>query len=72
MITRNRDWMKNYVVVHSLATNPKTPVGVAMNLLTRINSRDLKLIAGDKNVAEVIRRQARKVQDTRNQRPGRR
>ena len=71
-ITRNREWMKNYGIVHSLSTNPKTPVGIAMNLLSRLNSRDLKLVAGDKNVAEVIRRQARKVQESRTQRPGKR
>jgi len=37
-----------------------------MNLLSRLTSRDLKLLAGDKNVSEVIRRQARKVIDSRN------
>jgi len=66
-IAGSRDWMKNYVVAHALATNPKTPVGIAMNLVSRLNNRDLKLIAGDKNVAEMIRRQARKVSDGRNQ-----
>lgn len=66
LIARNRDWVKNYVVVHALATNPKTPVGIAMNMVSRLNPRDLKLLAGDKNVSEVIRRQARKVIETRN------
>ncbi len=66
-IAGSRDWMKNYVIVHALATNPKTPVGIAMNLVARLNNRDLKLVAGDKNVAELIRRQARKVSDGRNQ-----
>jgi hypothetical protein len=69
-IAGNRDWVKSYAVVHALATNPKTPIGLAMNLVSRLTSRDLKLLAGDKNVSEMIRRQARKVVEARNQRPG--
>ena len=65
-IAASRDWMKSYTIVHSLTTNPKTPPPIAMNLLSRLTSRDLKLLAGDKNVSEVIRRQARKVIDSRN------
>ncbi|HKY33402.1 MAG TPA: hypothetical protein VJV23_12765 [Candidatus Polarisedimenticolia bacterium] len=70
LIATNRDWMKNYSIVHSLATNPKTPAGIAMTMVARLTSRDLKLVAGDKNVPEVIRRQARKVADARNERAG--
>ncbi len=69
-IAGNRDWSKNYTIVHALATNPKTPAGIAMNMVTRLNSRDLKLVGGDKNVSEVIRRHARKVVDSRNERSG--
>jgi hypothetical protein len=69
-IAGNRDWSKNYTIVHALATNPKTPAGIAMNMVTRLNSRDLKLVVGDKNVSEVIRRHARKVVDSRNERSG--
>lgn len=65
-IAGSRDWMKNYAVVLALATNPKTPVPIAMNLISRLNARDLKIIVTDKNVAELIRRQARKVVDARN------
>ena len=70
IIAGNRDWMKSYAICHSLSVNPKTPVGVAMNLLVRLTSRDLKLLGTDKNVAEVIRRHAKKVMDSRNQRSG--
>jgi len=70
IISLNRDWMKNYTVVHALASNPKTPAGVAMTLISRLNIRDLKLLMGDKNVSEVIRRHARKVNDARTERPG--
>ena len=72
IIAGNREWMKSYAICHSLSVNPKTPVGVAMNLLVRLTSRDLKILGTDKNVAEVIRRHAKKVMDSRNQRSGHR
>ncbi len=70
IIAGSRDWMKNYAVVHALATNPKTPIGVAMNLMTRLTNRDLKILTGDRNVSEIIRRQARKITQQRNKSPG--
>jgi hypothetical protein len=70
IIAGSRDWMKNYTVVHALATNPKTPTGIAMNLVTRLTNRDLKILSSDRNVAEIIRRQARKITQQRNQSPG--
>lgn len=70
MIAANRDWMKSYGVVHSLATNPKTPVGIAINLVSRLTTRDLRILTTDRNVPEVIRRQARKVNDARSKSPG--
>ena len=70
IIAGNREWMKSYSICYSLSLNPKTPVGVAMNLLVRLTNRDLKILGGDKNVAEVIRRHAKKVMDARNQRSG--
>jgi len=69
IIAGSRDWMKNYTVVHALATNPKTPIGIAMNLVIRLTSRDLKILTGDRNVAEIIRRQARKITLQRNKSP---
>ena len=72
IIAGHRDWMKSYAICHSLSLNPKTPVAIAMNLLVRLTSRDLKILGGDKNVAEVIRRHAKKVMDSRNQRSGHR
>lgn len=70
-IAGNRSWMKNYVVVLALTTNPKTPVRISMNLVTQLNARDLRYVVTDKNVPEAVRRQARKVIDARNARKGR-
>lgn len=70
-IAGNRRWMKNYQVLFSLTTNPKTPVRVSMNLVTQLTARDLRAVVVDKNVAEAVRRQARKVIDAKNARQGR-
>ncbi|MBI3448097.1 MAG: hypothetical protein HY049_04135 [Acidobacteria bacterium] len=59
-IAGHRDWMKSYAVLLGLATNPKTPIGIAMSLLARLNTQDLKSLQNDKNVSEAIRRTARK------------
>lgn len=60
IISMNRGWMKNYGVVLGLARNPKTPPAISMRLLSRLNERDMKLIAIDRNVPESLRLAARK------------
>ena len=60
MIGANRAWVKNYNVVSALTKNPKTPVAMAMNFLQRLNERDLKRLATDRNVSEPVRLAARK------------
>ena len=60
IISRDRSWMKNYVVVSALARNPKTPLAVSMNLLSRLSEKDLKTLSTNRNVPEVLRTSARK------------
>ena len=52
--------MKNYVVVSALARNPKTPLPISMNLLNRLNEKDLKVLSTNRNVPEVLRTTARR------------
>ena len=52
--------MKNYNVVAALARNPKTPVAISMNLLSRLSEKDLRTLSTDRNVPDVIRVTARK------------
>jgi hypothetical protein len=59
MIAMNRAWVKNYPVVLGLVRNPKTPVAISMNLMPRLNERDLRLLSTDRNVAEILRTTAR-------------
>lgn len=60
VIATNRAWVKNYNVVSALTRNPKTPTALAMGFLQRLNERDLKMLAIDRNVSEPIRLAARK------------
>jgi hypothetical protein len=60
IIGRTRAWMKNYTIAAALARNAKTPVALSMNLLSRLNDKDLRAITTDRNVPDVIRTSARR------------
>jgi hypothetical protein len=60
IIGNTRAWSKNYTVALALAKNPKTPVAVSMNILGRLNDKDLRGISTNRNVPEVLRVTARK------------
>jgi hypothetical protein len=65
IIGLNRAWTRSYVIIHSLARNPRTPFGTAMNLLPRIQMKDLKALSENRNVTENVRRQAYRLVQTR-------
>ncbi len=60
-IGKKREWTKRYKVAHELVKNPKTPPEVSSQLLPRMAARDLKALTKDRNVPEMIRRQAEKL-----------
>lgn len=60
-IGKNRQWTKRYKVAHELVKNPKTPPEISSQLLPRMAARDLKALTKDRNVPEMIRRQAEKL-----------
>ncbi len=68
-IGSHREWTKKYAVAHALVRNPKTPPGISLPFLARLGTRDLKIIQGDKNVPEILRRQARNILLARTQPP---
>ena len=61
LITLNRRFMRLYVVVRALVNNPRTPIDVGLHLLPRVNEFDLKRLAFNRNVADVIRHTAEKL-----------
>ena len=60
MIAFSRAWTKNYGVIHALVKNPKTPVAVAINFLSRLSEKDLRSISSNRNVSDALRITARK------------
>jgi hypothetical protein len=59
-IGANRAWMKSYKIVVALTKNPKCPVALSLNLMARLNDRDLSTLSVDRNVPEPLRIAARK------------
>ena len=59
-IGTNRDWTKKYTVISSLVKNPRTPMPIAMGFISRLQPRDIKALAVDRNVPEAIRRSAQR------------
>ena len=59
-IGTNRDWTKKYNVINSLVKNPRTPLPIAMGFVSRLQPRDIKAIAVDRNVPEAIRKSAQR------------
>lgn len=60
IIANTRAWMKNYGVVFALTKNPKTPLAVSMNLLSRLSERDVRVLSTDRNIPDTLRITARK------------
>jgi alpha-beta hydrolase superfamily lysophospholipase len=59
-IAMNKIWMKNYGVVAGLTRNPKTPLAISLQLLQRLNDRDMRSLSMDRNVPEGVRIAARR------------
>ncbi len=60
IIGMSRAWTKNYGVISALTRNPKTPLSVSMNFVLRLNDKDLKMIAMDRNLQEPLKLAVRK------------
>lgn len=54
-IARRREWVTKYRVVLALVRNPKTPVAIAVRLVSRLGVRDLKTLGRDRNVSDPVR-----------------
>jgi hypothetical protein len=66
----DREWAKSYAVACALVKNPRTPPGISTNFIPRLTNKDLKLLGSDKNVPEIIRRNAKRTYELRNQPKG--
>jgi len=60
-ISNTRTWMKSYQIKHNLATNPKTPGGVALKWLRYLRKSDLRIISKSKNLPQIVAVNAKKM-----------
>lgn len=63
IISNSREWMKKYPITKALVMNPRTPLPVAMTHFKRLYDSDLKLLIKDRNVAELLRREAKRLME---------
>jgi hypothetical protein len=65
IIGMNRAWARSYPIIHNLVRNPRTPMATAVQILSRIRTKDLKSITMNRNVSEAVRRQAYRLSEMR-------
>ncbi len=64
-IASNRQWSRSYSIMHSLARNPRTPIGNVITIMTRLQLRDLAALSKNRNVSDAVRRQALRLHTAR-------
>jgi hypothetical protein len=64
-ISKNREWLKNYAVTYALVTNPKTPPGIAVTMISSLKLKDLVLLEKNRNVPELVRSASKRLVSAR-------
>ncbi len=64
-IASSRNWSRNYQIAHNLAKNPRTPIANVLNILSRLQLRDLAALSKNRNVSDAVRRQALRLSQAR-------
>jgi hypothetical protein len=59
-IGNHREWTKKYSVVANLVRNPRTPLAISLGMVSRLNPKDIKSLAFDRNVPDAIRKHAQR------------
>jgi hypothetical protein len=60
-ICKRKEWVSNYQVKLALATNPKTPLPLAVRFVPMLLPRDLRALAKSKNVPAAINGMAKRL-----------
>ncbi|MGC2793030.1 MAG: hypothetical protein WA899_13470, partial [Candidatus Sulfotelmatobacter sp.] len=60
-IPLKRRFMKNYIVVRNLVSNPRTPLDLGLGLMKHLQPQDLKNISNNKEISETVRKLAMKM-----------
>jgi len=64
-IASSRHWSRHYQIVHTLAKNPRTPIANCMNILSRLQLKDLIALSKSRNVSDAVRRHAQRLAEAR-------
>lgn len=64
-IAANREYARKYTVKVQLANNPKTPVSLAVGLISGLHRADLTSLARNKNISSVVSKMAHKIMKQR-------
>ncbi len=67
LIAMNRNWARQYPIIHNLARNPRTPLPTAISILPRLHAKELKGLGQNRNVSDAVRRQALRLATARGQ-----
>jgi len=65
-IANNREWTKNYAVIHGLVQNPKCPPNKTMVFIKSLRRKDLQILANKRDVPGPVRRTAKNMLNKRN------
>jgi len=64
-IANNREWTKNYTVIHGLVQNPKCPPNKTMVFIKSLRRKDLQILANKRDVPGPVRRTAKNMLNKR-------
>lgn len=64
-ISKKREWVRSYTIIHCLVSNPKTPIGIALKHIHTLRSKDLAMIEKDRNISGAVRANAKKIINSR-------
>jgi len=65
LISMNRKFMKNYVILKNLINNPRLPIDVGLTLLNRLMTPDVRSLAANRDVSDTLRKMAAKLAKAR-------
>jgi hypothetical protein len=59
-LSKKREWLKKYSIIHALVSNPKTPIAISLKYINNLRVKDLMVLEKDKNIPGPIRSAAKK------------
>lgn len=61
LISMNKTWMRSHEILVSLVNNPRTPVGISMQLMLKLNDKELADLAKAKGIPGALVSSARRI-----------